>query len=206
MPNAGLFFTAAGVGLAVAAPVGPMGMLCIRRTLTEGPRAGLAIGVGIASGDAIYGLVAALGMVSVSHFMLAYDKPLHLVAGLFLLYLCLRTLLQKPATDAAAIDCASAGTARAFASWLLLTLTNPQTIIMFAALFATLAPRGPFSSGVALTTVFGVFFGSIAWWCFLVAVVSGARHALGARVRRMIDRAAGLALAAFGVAEIRRSV
>ncbi|MDR5752924.1 MULTISPECIES: LysE family transporter [unclassified Caballeronia] len=206
MPNAGLFFTAAGVGLAVAAPVGPMGMLCIRRTLTEGPRAGLAIGFGIASGDAIYGLVAALGMVSVSHFMLAYDKPLHLVAGLFLLYLGLRTLLQKPAADAATLDGNASGTARAFASSLLLTLTNPQTIIMFAALFATLAPRGPFSSGVALTTVLGVFFGSIAWWCFLVAVVSGARHALGARLRRMIDRVAGLALAAFGISEIRRSV
>jgi threonine/homoserine/homoserine lactone efflux protein len=206
MPGAGLFFTAAGVGLAVAAPVGPMGMLCIRRTLTEGPRAGLAIGVGIASGDAIYGLVAALGMVSVSQFMLAYDKPLHLVAGLFLLYLGIRTFLQKPADDAAAMNGASAGTARAFASSLLLTLTNPQTIIMFAALFATLAPRGPFSSSVALTTVLGVFCGSIAWWCVLVAMVSGARHALGARVRRLIDRVAGFALAAFGVAEIRRSV
>ncbi len=76
---------------------------------------------------------------------------------------------------------------------------------MFAALFATLAPRGPFSTGIALTTVAGVFCGSIAWWCFLVTVVSGARHALGAKVRRFIDRVAGLALAAFGVAEIRRA-
>ena len=102
MPGAGLFFTAAGVGLAIAAPVGPMGMLCIRRTLSDGPRAGLAIGFGIASGDAIYGLVAALGMVSVSRFMLAYDRPLHLVAGLFLLYLGVRTLLQKAPADASA--------------------------------------------------------------------------------------------------------
>ena len=206
MPGAGLFFTAAGVGLAVAAPVGPMGMLCIRRTLSDGPRAGLAIGFGIASGDAIYGLVAALGMVGVSRFMLAYDRPLHLVAGLFLLYLGIRTLMQKPATDAATMNGASAGAARAFASSLLLTLTNPQTIIMFAALFATLAPRGPFSSSVALTTVVGVFCGSIAWWCLLVAMVSGARHALGERVRRLIDRVVGFALAAFGVAEIRRVV
>lgn len=77
---------------------------------------------------------------------------------------------------------------------------------MFAALFATLAPRGPFSTSVALTTVSGVFCGSIAWWCFLVAAVSGARHALGTRTRQLIDRIAGLALAAFGVAEIRRAV
>jgi threonine/homoserine/homoserine lactone efflux protein len=183
-----------------------MGMLCIRRTLTEGPRAGLAIGFGIASGDAVYGLVAALGMVSVSQFMLAYDRPLHLVAGLFLLYLGLRTFMQKPATDAAAANGPATGTVRTYASALLLTLTNPQTIVMFAALFATLAPRGAFSTGIALTTVSGVFCGSIAWWCFLVTVVSGARHALGAKIRHLIDRVAGLVLAAFGVAEIRRAI
>ncbi|MGF6598343.1 threonine/homoserine/homoserine lactone efflux protein [Paraburkholderia sp. GAS448] len=205
MAGVGLFLTAAGVGLAVAAPVGPMGMLCIRRTLAEGPRAGLAIGFGIASGDALYGLVAALGMVSVSQFMLAHDRPLHLVAGLFLLYLGVRTFVQKPATDAAT-NGAATGTVRTYASALLLTLTNPQTVIMFAALFATLAPRGAFSTSIALTTVSGVFSGSIAWWCFLVTVVSGARHALGAKIRHLIDRVAGLALAAFGVAEIRRAI
>jgi len=213
MFSPGLFLTAAGVGLAVAAPVGPMGMLCIRRTLTDGPRAGLAIGFGIAGGDAVYGLVAALGLVSVSHFMLAYDKPLHIVAGLFLLYLGIRTMLQKvPADngngngDGKLAGIGHAGALKAFASALLLTLTNPQTVIMFAALFTTLAPRGPFSSSVALTTVCGVFCGSIAWWCFLVTAVSLARHAIGHKLRVIIDRIAGFALAAFGIAEIRRAV
>ncbi|MGH8780466.1 LysE family translocator [Paraburkholderia sp.] len=212
MFSTGLFFTAAGVGLAVAAPIGAMGMLCIRRTLTAGPRAGLAIGFGIASGDAFYGLIAALGLVGVSHFMLAFDRPLHLAAGLFLLYLGLRAVLQKtPSSDAQAEGPAlarigRAGALRAYGGAFLLTLTNPQTVIMFAALFATLAPRGPFSSSVALTTVAGVFCGSIAWWCFLVTVVSLARHAVGSRVRTLIDRAAGVALAAFGVVEIRRAI
>jgi threonine/homoserine/homoserine lactone efflux protein len=214
MFNAALFLTAAGVGLAVAAPVGPMGMLCIRRTLTDGPRAGLAIGVGIATGDAAYGLIAALGLVSVSHFMLAYDRPLHIVAGLFLLYLGIRTMLQKaPADSGNGIveegklkSVGHAGALKAYGSALLLTLTNPQTIIMFAALFTTLAPRGPFSSGIALTTVFGVFCGSIAWWCFLVTAVSLARHAIGHKLRVIVDRVAGFALAAFGIAEIRRAV
>lgn len=200
-----LFLTAAGVGLAVAAPVGPMGMLCIRRTLTDGPRAGLAIGFGIACGDAVYGLVAALGLVGVSQFMLAYDKPLHIAAGLFLIYLGLRTFFQKP-TDAVATLRGNGSGLRAFGSAFLLTLTNPQTIIMFAALFATLAPRGPFSTSIAMTTVLGVFCGSIAWWCVLLAMVTGARHALGTRLRQWIDRVAGLALAAFGVSEIRRAM
>ena len=246
MSTTTLFFTAAGVGLAIAAPVGPMGMLCIRRTLTGGPRAGLAIGFGIATGDAAYGLIAALGLVSISQFMLAYDRPLHLLAGLFLLYLGVRTLLQKAPGDAVndAANGASnttrestrksttndtanstandeannasgdsklarvgrAGALRAYASSLLLTLTNPQTVIMFAALFTTLAPRGAFSSSVALTTVGGVFCGSIAWWCFLVSVVSLARHAIGSKLRVAIDRVVGLTLAAFGVVEIRRAL
>ena len=212
MFNASLFLTAAGVGLAVAAPVGPMGMLCIRRTLTDGPRAGLAIGFGIATGDATYGLIAALGLVSVSHFMLAYDRPLHIIAGLFLLYLGIRTMLQKVPADNGNAEAGKfrsvghAGALKAYAGALLLTLTNPQTVIMFAALFTTLAPRGPFSSGIALTTVFGVFCGSIAWWCFLVAAISLARHAIGHKLRVVIDRIAGFALAAFGIAEIRRAV
>lgn len=215
MFNVSLFLTAAGVGLAVAAPVGPMGMLCIRRTLSDGPRAGLAIGLGIAGGDAIYGLIAALGLVSVSHFMLAYDKPLHIIAGLFLLYLGIRTMLQKvPAdngnnsdtTEGKPGNIGHSGAIKAFASALLLTLTNPQTVIMFAALFTTLAPRGPFSSSVALTTVLGVFCGSIAWWCFLVTAVSLARHAIGHKLRVIIDRIAGLALAVFGVIEVKRAI
>ncbi|WCM20473.1 LysE family transporter [Paraburkholderia bryophila] len=215
MSTTSLFLTSAGVGLAIAAPVGPMGMLCIRRTLTGGPRAGLAIGFGIASGDAAYGLIAALGLVGISQFMLTYDRPLHLLAGLFLLYLGVRALLQKaPADDTNVAGNANgklaqvgrAGALRAYASSFLLTLTNPQTVIMFAALFTTLAPRGAFSSGVALTTVGGVFCGSIAWWCCLVTVVSLARHAIGSKLRVAIDRMVGITLAVFGIVEIRRAL
>jgi threonine/homoserine/homoserine lactone efflux protein len=150
--------------------------------------------------------------------MLAYDRPLHLLAGLFLLYLGVRALLQKtPVVDAAngngngtgdskLAQVGRAGALRAYASSLLLTLTNPQTVIMFAALFTTLAPRGAFSSSIALTTVGGVFCGSIAWWCFLVTVVSLARHAIGSKLRVAIDRIVGFTLAAFGIVEIRRAL
>jgi threonine/homoserine/homoserine lactone efflux protein len=221
MSTTSLFITSAGVGLAIAAPVGPMGMLCIRRTLTGGPRAGLAIGFGIATGDAAYGLIAALGLVGISQFMLAYDRPLHLLAGLFLLYLGVRALLQKTPADTTNGNgngkSAGAGTGllaqvgrlgalRAYASSLLLTLTNPQTVIMFAALFTTLAPHGAFSSSIALTTVSGVFCGSIAWWCLLVTAVSLARHAIGSKLRVAIDRVVGFTLAAFGIVEIRRAL
>jgi threonine/homoserine/homoserine lactone efflux protein len=204
-----IFAKAASIGFAIAAPVGPMGLLCIRRTLTQGPRAGLAIGGGIATGDAIYGLIAAFGLASVSRFMLAHDKPLHLAAGLFLLYLGWRTLTpSRDETDASNTPARTlpSHAGSAYGGAVLLTLTNPQTIIMFAALFAALTPPGGFAANIAFATVAGVFTGSMLWWCALVAIVSAARHAIGARLRRLIERVAGLVLGVFGVVELRRAL
>lgn len=204
-----IFAKAASIGFAIAAPIGPMGLLCIRRTLTQGPRAGLATGTGIATGDAIYGMVAALGLASVSRFMLAHDKPLHLAAGLFLLYLGWRTLAAKRDTAQASrmqAQTLPARTGSAYGGAVLLTLTNPQTIIMFAALFAALTPPRGFAADIAFATVAGVFSGSMLWWCVLVATVAAARRALGARLRRLLDRIAGLVLGVFGAVEIRRAL
>lgn len=201
-----IFIKSMGFGLAVAAPVGPMCILCMRRSLTIGWRQGLATGFGIAAGDGLYAAVAALGLTSVSTFMLAYDRPLHLAAGLFLLYLGLKTFWRKPGDGAAAAMPAQASSVRAFWGSLLLTLTNPPTIIMFAAIFAALAPASGFDPASALATVGGVTLGSLLWWCFIVGCVALFRHALGGRARLWIDRIAGSFLVFFGVAEIRRSL
>ncbi len=199
------FITSMGFGLAVAAPVGPMSILCMRRSLTLGWRPGLATGLGIAVGDGLYAAVAALGLTGISEFMLAHDRPLHLAAGLFLLYLGFKTFWRKQA-EAAPAPAGAASTLGAFWGSLLLTLTNPPTIIMFAAIFAALAPKTGFDPISALATVGGVTFGSLLWWCFIVGSVSLFRHALGQRVRSWIDRLAGSFLMLFGVAEIRRSL
>ncbi len=193
-----------GFGLAVAAPVGPMCLLCMRRTLGQGWQPGLATGAGIAMGDGAYACIAVLGLAGLSRFMLAHEQPLHLAAGLFLLYLGLRTAFARRQDAEEATP--RVGTARAFASALLLTLTNPPTIIMFAAIFASLAPPGGFELASAAATVGGVLAGSMLWWCGVVAGVTAVRHAIGQRARRWIDRVAGAALALFGAAEIRRSV
>src|SRR5262245_35910399 len=161
-----------GFGLAVAAPVGPMSILCLRRSLTVGWRHGLATGFGIAAGDGAYAAVAALGLTGISAFMLAYDRPLHLAAGLFLLYLGLKTFWRNGEDGAAATAPSAASTVRAFWGSLLLTLTNPPTIIMFAAIFAALTPKGGFEPVSALATVSGVTLGSLLWWCLIVACVS----------------------------------
>ncbi len=201
-----IFITAMGFGLAVAAPVGPMAILCMRRSLAEGWRPGLATGFGIAAGDGLYAAVAALGLTGISEFMLAYDRPLHLAAGLFLIYLGLKTFWRRPAENGALPAPSAVSTFRAFWGSLLLTLTNPPTIIMFAAIFAALAPKGGFEPATAAATVSGVTLGSLLWWVFIVGGVTLFRHALGRRVRLWIDRIAGSFLVFFGVAEIRRGL
>jgi threonine/homoserine/homoserine lactone efflux protein len=200
-----LYLKAGGIGLAVAAPVGPMALLCMRRTLTRGWGQGLATGAGIAAGDAIFAGVAALGLAGVSAFMLTHQKPLHLAAGLFLIWLGLKTFLRRPEDEAAARPDNAAWPA-IFAGSVLLTLTNPPTIIMFAAIFAALAPADGFDPLAGVLTVAGVFTGSMLWWIGMVAAVALARHAIGQRARRWIDRVSGAVLAAFGLAEIRRAV
>ena len=200
-----LTLKAAGFGLAVAAPVGPMSLLCMRRTLTLGWRHGMATGLGIACGDSIYAAVAALGLAGVSTFLFAYERPLHLAAGLLLLWLGVKTVRME-AQERPADAAREASWPAAYAGAVALTLTNPPTIITFAAIFTALAPSSGFDAAVAVATVGGVFAGSLLWWCGIVGAVSLFRHAMGGRTRRWIDRAAGLALVAFGLLELRRSL
>ncbi len=204
METVWLFLKAVGIGMAVAAPVGPMSLLCMRRSLTRGWRWGFATGAGIAVGDGLYAAVAALGLAGVSAFVLAWEKQLHLAAGLFLIWLGLRTFFAKD-EGRVAEERAVGSLGAAFLGSVALTLTNPPTIVMFAAVFTALAPTSGFDPMVALATVGGVFTGSLAWWIGVVAVVSALRHALGRRVRLWIDRVAGVTLAVLGADQIRRA-
>ena len=198
-----LALQSAGFGVAVAAPVGPMSLLCMRRTLALGWRQGLATGAGIATADGLYAAVAALGLAGVSSVLLAHERKLHIAAGLLLLWLGARTI-RSQAGAAASGAAAPVAWPAAFGGAVLLTLANPPTIITFAAIFTALAPASGFDAGVAAATVGGVFAGSLLWWCGIVGFVSLFRHALGPRTRRWIDRAAGLGLAVFGLLELRR--
>ena len=192
------------MGFSIAAPVGPIGVLCIRRTLGNGILHGAVSGLGTASADAIYGCVAAFGVTTVSDFLLGSQFWLRLVGGLFLLYLGYATFRSVPAREAAkAGEVRSGGLAGAYASAFFLTLTNPMTIVSFAAVFAGLglgaAPEG---RAAAALLVFGVFAGSMLWWLFL----SGSVHMLRSRFDHgrlvWVNRLSGLVVAAFGVASI----
>ena len=205
MIDPSLFWKSFGIGLAVAAPVGPMSLLCMRRALTPGWRSALATGVGIAMGDGSFAGVAALGLVGLSRFMLAHQAPLHLAAGLFLIWLGLACFRRKRRPEAAS-PAETHGLTTTFAGAWLLTLTNPPTIIMFAAVFAALAPRAGLNGVDAAVTVGGVFCGSLVWWSGLVGVITLGRGAIGPAARRRIDQLSGVILTLFGVAELRRAI
>jgi len=135
------------IGFSIAAPVGPIGVLCIRRTLADGRATGLAVGLGAAAADAVYGAIAGFGLTAVSSLLVRQQGILRLVGGLFLCYLGVRTFLARPADRAARAG--GAGLVGAFTSTFGLTLTNPATILSFVAVFAGLgiAGRGKLARG-----------------------------------------------------------
>jgi threonine/homoserine/homoserine lactone efflux protein len=185
------------LGFSIAAPVGPIGILCIRRTLAEGRASGLASGLGAATADALYGCVAAFGLVSVSAFLVGQQTWLRIAGGVFLSFLGLRAIASRPSDGAAALK--RRGPLGAYVSTFALTLTNPMTIVSFAAVFAGVGVVGgdaDYASAGSL--VAGVFLGSAAWWLILSLVVGALRQRISPRVLRWVNVAAGAAMLGFG--------
>lgn len=190
------------LGFSIAAPVGPIGVLCIRRTLADGWRAGFATGLGAATADATYGAVAAFGLTAISSLLVAGGFWLRLVGGVFLLYLGVRTLLAKPAAVSATMI-AGRGLLASYATTVLLTLTNPATIISFAAIFAGLGVGSTVGAGggygAAALLVLGVFAGSGVWWLILSGAVAGLRARFRAGALVWVNRVSGAVLVIFGL-------
>ena len=165
------------LGFTIAAAVGPISLLCIRRTLAEGRKVGLASGLGVATADGTYGAIAAFGLTAVTDVLLDWRRALAVVGGLFLLWLAWRTLRSVPdATSVPGLEPPGrrGGLPGAYLSTLALTLTNPMTILSFAALFVGLGVTGGDVLGATLLTM-GVFIGSASWWVVLVTVVGAFR-------------------------------
>ena len=185
------------VGFAVAAPVGPIGVLCIRRTLADGRASGLVTGLGAATADAVYGAVAALGLTFVTGLLVDAGTWLRLVGGVFLLILGVKTFLSRPADRPAAAG--RDDLLGAYASTFALTLTNPTTILSFAAIFAGLGAGSAEESSTALLLVPGVFLGSTLWWLVLTGSTGLLRSKVSVGGLRWVNRVSGAVIAAFGV-------
>lgn len=188
------------IGFTVAAAVGPISLLTIRRTVAHGRVYGLASGLGVASADASYGAVAAFGLTAITAVLVGARTILALVGGAFLIWLAIRTIRARPAAAAAETD-DRPGLAAAYLSIYGLTMTNPMTIVSFAGIFAALGLAGRGGLEAALLTV-GVFLGSTLWWIGLTAAVARLRARLTPAVLVWINRVSGAVLLAFGMVAV----
>jgi threonine/homoserine/homoserine lactone efflux protein len=191
------FVKGCAIGLSIAAPVGPIAVLCIRRSLADGPRIGFLTGLGAATADAIYGAVAAFGLTAISGFLTAHQLALRIIGGLFLAYLGIKTLSTKPADKPASAPAYT----NAFASTLLLTLTNPMTILSFMVIFAAVGVGGESVNYWRATLMtLGVFVGSAAWWLFLSNIVAVFRSRITLAWMQQVNRVSGVIILLFAIA------
>lgn len=194
------------LGFSIAAPVGPIGILCIGRTLAHGRRSGLATGFGAATADAFYGMVAALGLSSISSVLLGMGLWLPLLGGSFLCFLGVRTFLAKPSHIQSGGQ--NRGLWGSYLSTFVLTLANPMTILSFAAIFSGLGiievAGDTLLSG--LQVVMGTFIGSALWWLILSGSVSWIQNRLGDLPLQWVNRISGVILLIFGVMAMSRAI
>lgn len=184
------------IGFSIAAPVGPIGVLCIRRTLAHGVYIGILSGLGAATADAFYGTVAGFGLTSISSLLISYNLLLRIIGGTFLAYLGIKTFLSEPAHNPAAAN--GQGALSAFVSTFFLTITNPMTILSFAAILAgtgIVSTDGDYHSAMAL--VGGVFCGAAAWFTLLCSTVGLFRSQVDLPMLRIINKVSGLMIVAF---------
>lgn len=198
--DTGLFLRGLVLGFTIAAAVGPISLLVIRRTLAEGRLVGLVSGMGVATADGTYGAIAAFGLTAVTDLLVDWRRALGVVGGVFLLWLAYRTFTSVP-SEAAADTERRRGLPGAYLSMLGLTLTNPMTILSFAALFVGLGVTGGDPAGATVLTL-GVFAGSSLWWIVLTTVLAAFRSRLTPSGMRRINMASGLLIGAFALVSI----
>lgn len=205
------------LGFAIAAPVGPIGVLCIRQTLTYGWSSGLVSGLGAATADAIYGSIAGFGLTAIAGLLVNQQTPLQLIGGSFLCYFGLRTLHHAQTTHAISPDSLAPPShsstldhlitpssldrhtlATHYATTLLLTLTNPATILSFTAIFASLGMVALPTPHLAVVLIIGVFCGSALWWLLLSSGTALLRSRLTATHLKWVNRLSGLMITGFG--------
>jgi threonine/homoserine/homoserine lactone efflux protein len=187
------------VGFAIAAPVGPIGVLCIRRTLIDGKTVGFICGLGAATADAIYGCIAGLGMISISGLLVDHQIWIRFLGGTALCIFGIQSFLAKPPLIKV-VTKSGEKMAEAYLSTFFLTLTNPMTIISFGAVFTAVGTSNETGLyGSAVDLILGVFLGSAMWWFLLSGGVGIFRKKMNAKSFRWANILSGLVLVGFGV-------
>lgn len=192
------------IGFCIAAPVGPIGVLCIRRSIAHGWKIGFLTGLGAATADAVYGGVAAFGLTAVTAVLTAQQSWLGIIGGSILVWLGWRTFRSSPPPEVRSNNRGISG-AGAYSSTVLLTLANPATIISFGAVFATWG-FGAVDYWHATWLTLGVLLGSAAWWLLLSGTFGVLRARINVSSMRWVNVVSGVVLAGFGLFAIGRVV
>ncbi len=199
---ASLLIRGFALGFAIAASPGPIFFLCLRRSLVRGWRVGFLSGLGVATADGFYAAIAVFGVAALTTLLVGGARWLALVGGAALIVLGLRSIIERPPPAQEQAPTTARGMAWAYASTLGLTITNPATIISFAALAAALGAG--LSGGLVRPSlvVVGVFAGSATWWALLAAMAALLRARVTPGVARTIGIVSGLAIAGLGALAI----
>lgn len=189
------------IGFVIAAPVGPIGVLCARRTLMHGRRAGFFSGMGAATADALYGFVAAFGLTVISDLLVGHQFWLRLVGGTLLVFLGVKAFMAKQKEkEKRELPKSVRRYAGMYTSTFFLTLTNPMTIFSFAAVFAGFGLAGTKGSVLhAIVLIIGVFIGSGVWWLFLVGIISIFKKRFHEQELNWVNRVAGVIITGSGI-------
>lgn len=188
------------IGISIAAPVGPIGVLCIRRTMAYGKVSGFVSGLGAATADGIYGMVAGFGLTAVTNLLLSGQAALKLAGGLFLIYLGGRIFFSSVEQQGA--EAKRAGLVSDYFSTLMLTVTNPMTILSFTAVFAGLGISAGTDYSTAFALVGGVITGSAAWWLILSGIAGYFAERFDHSCMSIVNRLSGLIVSGFGIAAL----
>jgi threonine/homoserine/homoserine lactone efflux protein len=191
------------LGFSVASSIGPICILCIKRTLEKGLVSGISSAFGVALADGFYGLIAVFGLTIVANFMAGFNSILKILGGLFLLYIGIKTILKTSENHRGTIPLKkNKGLIKDFISIFLLTLTNPMTIFSFMAIFAGLGIAGYEDNLLSAITVLGVFLGSLIWYISLLYCISLIGHRITEKTMRKIDIVSGIIILLFGLTSL----
>lgn len=184
------------IGFLIALPVGPIGLLCVRRTLVNGKLSGFISGIGAATADAIYGSIAAFSLTIISHFFVANQLPLKIIGGIFLCYLGIKIYISESHEPTPEVQ--YKGLLNDYISTLFLTITNPVTILFFTGIFAGIGlAKLNYMSSILL--VAGLFIGSAIWWTILCTMFGFFKTKLSTQTTSIINKISGAIIIIFGI-------
>lgn len=201
MIDPGIVLSGLAIGFVVAAPIGPVNLIVIRRALRYGGLYGFLSGLGAALGDAIFATIAAFGLTAAIDWVMQYSTILQMIGGIFLIVLGTRTFFVHPHLEEAPVDTAYS-LLGVTATTFLLTITNPATMLGFVAIFGgvaglTVTQEDYTSAGILVASV---FLGSVIWWLVIAALASLFRHKMNDRMLTLVNKGSGIMIALFGVA------